>query len=1810
MPDLVNDYGCDRTGGTDNAVQIDNAIADAALSGNSPFLKFPSGCTIAFSQISLRSNVTLIGDGPTSVLKCIGTPTAGVGRIDVPAGTTNWSLENFLIDGGVTTPVTIDYASVSSPIQASLSTGSSIWIHGGTGSSNGLIDRISITHTGGYAILLDATAGSMSGYHIRRCKLFDNRPHTFGVTPGGHGFGFGGWTSGIHYENQGITFIVDDVLVEMCSFLRMSGHAFWGHAVSLAVLNTNIRCVNNLFQDCALDACQMGAVTGFKVTGNHFLRIGYLSTADGAIGVPKWGTVEPVAVDHTGLCLNGDISNNNVDCFNGGCIDADGLGNTTVTGNIVTSPWSSNEASSSIQLASCGPVTSAPSTNLAVGFNLGNTNNIPLAATNVSIVGNQFNGCGAGAIRLYAGRNCKVQGNIIQHPATAIVQPIIFGPLVDHITLVTGPNLRCYGNDVSGNTAYWTPGSGQPMVVEDPQYSPFTSTEVNYVYNNTPIYAAGSPPGLVFPFAKAPTGSSTTGALRFSSVTSSTPAQAVCEHVLQTEHSLVGGTDAVAKIYKNVPLGSWVGSFAWQIGQSILDTSITPNHIQTVTARSGNSGGSLPTFNHAGGTTTDGGLTWTDRGVLQNQLVAQFSDTTSSFPSLTISGNGAIDNVRNLTGNSLTLYGAVTGGAPQNLIIDNAGNGFFRALAVATTAPWDLISNSSVNIIDSQGSPVGTTHGSGITWRNSALGYMVGIENTDNATNANGLLVKVANSNAATRLITLNVAGSDLFTVNAQGFVTGQAYSIGSTGVISASRDTFFDSVSIGSTPTIAASAAGLALANDRTAYLAQVYIGANGASPVLAINSSGAFVGAFSPSSITATGNISGGSFSVLGSGIIDAQRNITSNSETVQVANAPAMLRLWTTELVAGNRNWNLENRWTAQGTLELRMGTQSTSSVAAGDPNAPGTQVALWDTNGNFTQKFDLTVGGALGVVGTVNSTTGGFSVAGTGVIHNNRDFFGDSLSIGSTPAIASSAAGLAIANDRTAYLSQIYIGAQGSSPVLAINSSGAYVGPLNPSTLNVGTAFGGTAKSATFSTNAGVLSSTSGTDVTIASLGFTTSNEVHLGVHAVRSATGADWTTTALILGMDVDNSPLVGGEYITFYANGGIGRIGIGTKTPTQMLDVNGNIASSSGGFLVGATGVITNARDFYGDSLSIGSTPTIAASAAGLAIANDRTAYLLQVYIGAQGASPVLAINSSGAYVGPLNPATLVVGPDGSNQGIEVLSASGTASMLRLWSNDPASTSRNWNIVNAWSALGTIELRVSSAVGGNPNTAGVQACRWDSSSNMTVLGAITSAGNIESTTGGFAVAGTGVIHNNRDAFLDSVSIGSTPTIAASAAGLALANDRTAYLLQVYIGAQGSSPILAINSSGAYVGPLSPTTLSVGPDTSNQGITVIAAPSHASMLRLWTNDVGSGTRNWNLVNAWSANGTLEVRVSSALGGDPNSAGTQICKWDPNGSMTVAGVSGAAGVVLSAGWYQAVDGFHASGLSGSAFNAPSGGITCSTGTYTSTAYNAVQVTGGLAAGAGVGNVFLANPTAPLGLDLGSRVEIHPPPGLTYSYYTAMDSSLASVGLFGAQPGSIFFGSASNHQIELRTGNTGKLFISSGGLVTVTGIGGNPSISVTNGFIQSPEGFKATGGFGNAFNAPTGGITCSTGTFTSGASNAIQVNSGGVTASTITATSGASSAITVTGGVTASTLNATAAVNTPAYNLNGFNIVTGSRQLQNIISIACSGGIGAAGFNPNGFTGQTYDIHFPTAFTVNGGGSFTHIFMTGGVITSVSS
>ena len=98
----------------------------------------------------------------------------------------------------------------------------------------------------------------------------------------------------------------------------------------------------------------------------------------------------------------------------------------------------------------------------------------------------------------------------------------------------------------------------------------------------------------------------------------------------------------------------------------------------------------------------------------------------------------------------------------------------------------------------------------------------------------------------------------------------------------------------------------------------------------------------------------------------------------------------------------------------------------------------------------------------------------------------------------------------------------------------------------------TEIAGSAHSAVLRTTAGALGQTAGSEVALSSTGFSAAgNKVALGVRAIRTAAGTDWYSTAIGLGMDVDNTVRAGSS-LFLHANH---NVGIGTSTPGNDLEI-------------------------------------------------------------------------------------------------------------------------------------------------------------------------------------------------------------------------------------------------------------------------------------------------------------------------------------------------------------------------------------------------------------------------------------------------------------------------------------------------------------------------------------------------------------------------------------------------------------------------------------------------------------------------------
>jgi hypothetical protein len=116
------------------------------------------------------------------------------------------------------------------------------------------------------------------------------------------------------------------------------------------------------------------------------------------------------------------------------------------------------------------------------------------------------------------------------------------------------------------------------------------------------------------------------------------------------------------------------------------------------------------------------------------------------------------------------------------------------------------------------------------------------------------------------------------------------------------------------------------------------------------------------------------------------------------------------------------------------------------------------------------------------------------------------------------------------------------------------------------LTVGNNLNGSAQSTTLTTNSGALGTAAGNELLLASFGSTTKNNSSLGISAYRKSNGSDWHTASILLGMNVDSTKRIGGNYMALTKSG----IGVNTTD------------SSQGALNIGGTTTIVGKRDADG----------------------------------------------------------------------------------------------------------------------------------------------------------------------------------------------------------------------------------------------------------------------------------------------------------------------------------------------------------------------------------------------------------------------------------------------------------------------------------------------------------------------------------------------------------------------------------------------------------------------------------------------------
>jgi len=494
----ILDFGARPDGVTGVSAAWNKAMV-AAQSLETLTLNIPFGNYAIDDNLVVPANVghlIIRGQGKSSLFTRMVDMADNTGCFEIFSN--NVTFENLAVDGAVLTSVGYAYGTFTDPMATLLTKNTSFWVRGGT--KDVTFRLVKITHTGGYAITFDGRDADVTDCLVDACLLENNRPHLFG--PSGD-LNYGSWTGGIHYQGDcrasaSKLFAVRKLKVVNSTFRRGTGNQIWGHLYGFDTLHSDIVTDNNYFTDIGRDGILVGGVTGGSASHNKFRRIGYVATDDTSPAVPKWTAGQwGVGLDTAGLVRNVPyIGNSFMSCY-GAAMDLDGYSQGNITANVAKVPYVGEPEYDEDSIA-------AWIGNYSYGAQISNSNYIDEAGIEVNIYGNTFINQGLGAIRMYASRRCSASENIIHHPATAAVAPIILG------NIGNADNRRSYDNSVTYNDIHYEPGSPVAVVQEDANGFPFQSTDINRVYGNR-LYGAG-----IFEFYK-DANSGSTPAQEFSS---------------------------------------------------------------------------------------------------------------------------------------------------------------------------------------------------------------------------------------------------------------------------------------------------------------------------------------------------------------------------------------------------------------------------------------------------------------------------------------------------------------------------------------------------------------------------------------------------------------------------------------------------------------------------------------------------------------------------------------------------------------------------------------------------------------------------------------------------------------------------------------------------------------------------------------------------------------------------------------------------------------------------------------------------------------------------------------------------------------------------------------------------------------------------------------------------------------------------------------------------------------------------------------------------------------------------------------------
>jgi hypothetical protein len=548
----VADFGAVGDGVTPCAAAFQEAVTSSqAVDGCLIFI--PRGTYLLETNVVIpvgTNNIVFEGEAEATILlrDIHGSIMPGQGLFDVSGQ--NIQFRHFLVDGQVTTTTPVTYDSIGrDPVNGTLTANTSFWLHGCTKIT---FYDVTIQHTGGYSIFVDSTLANSENIRIMDCQFLNNRPFLFGLTTGD--MNYGSWGGGVFIRGDGSSFSASNVQVARCQFKRNTGNCLWSHAPALTKPHFNFRFTDNYFENTGLDAILCQGLVGGVVSGNVMHRIGYIALDDTSDPLPSYlSNAGAVGIDTGGLIQNVTYKGNSITNANGGAINLDGFSRGTVSDNVCVNSLPGEALYIQDHIADWGPKVSggpAVTGNISQGIISSNTNNDPIAGSEILIANNTIINHMGGSIGVFAGRNCIVRDNAVTHSALSPIVPIQIGNIPPPSPPVIGWNVIYATTNntlVTGNRISYLPAFTAPCVFEDPNGTPFTGAVKNWVFGNIVIPTQNT----AFEFQKDPNSNSTTQAVNFATafpVTFGSMDFVGSGHFIQREGRLLDST-SVLRIY-------------------------------------------------------------------------------------------------------------------------------------------------------------------------------------------------------------------------------------------------------------------------------------------------------------------------------------------------------------------------------------------------------------------------------------------------------------------------------------------------------------------------------------------------------------------------------------------------------------------------------------------------------------------------------------------------------------------------------------------------------------------------------------------------------------------------------------------------------------------------------------------------------------------------------------------------------------------------------------------------------------------------------------------------------------------------------------------------------------------------------------------------------------------------------------------------------------------------------------------------------------------------------------------------------------